>query len=242
MQKVVVGNWKMNGSREAVSTVLGVLAGRSFEPRVIICPPMTYIDIAVQQLRGTRIEVGAQNVSEFESGAYTGEVSAAMLRDLGCTTVIVGHSERRRNHHETDPEIAKKVERALDGGMNAIACVGETAAERDAGLQHERIRGQLSALRELLDVGFVAGRLSIAYEPVWAIGTGRAAQDDEIADMHRVIKDYFSGGEMSVLYGGSVNGRNAGRIVGLPGVDGVLVGGASLLAAEFSEICQAAVG
>lgn len=238
-RKQVVGNWKMNGSGVAVDEVLDTLQNQSFDASVSVCVPYPYLGQAVAKLKKTPIRVGAQNVSEYGDGAYTGEVSARMLKDIGCAEVIIGHSERRRYFAESDAAVAAKLARLLEVGLFAIVCVGETLAERDGDQAEAKIESQLAPLHALMARGASPERFCVAYEPIWAIGTGRAASLDQIASMHELIKRHL-GASFSVLYGGSVKASNASAIMTLPGVDGVLVGGASLDAQEFADICRAA--
>lgn len=239
MRKQVVGNWKMNGSTAVIDEVLDALKTERHAADVSVSVPYLYLGGAVAKLAGTQYRVGAQNVSEFGDGAYTGEVSARMLKDVGCSLAIVGHSERRRYFAESDEAVIAKLARLLEVGLYAVVCVGETLAERDSGRAESRIEAQLARLHTLMARGAGPDRFCIAYEPVWAIGTGRAASGEQIAAMHEVIKRHL-GASYAVLYGGSVKAANAASIMALPGVDGVLVGGASLDAREFGEICRAA--
>jgi len=242
-RRLAAGNWKMNG----LGTALGeaeVLAARHAEPGVDIalCPPATLIERLHARLRGTPVAVGGQNCHAETSGAHTGEISALMLLDAGATYVILGHSERRADHHETDAEVRAKVETARDAGLTAIICVGETLEERDSGRALEVIGRQL---QESLPGGITGDSAVIAYEPVWAIGTGRVAEAAQIEEVHRFIRARLTdrygdlGAEMRILYGGSVKAANAAEIFAVPDVDGALVGGASLKADDFSPIIGA---
>ena len=212
----------------------------------VICPPAVYL-ASVSQILGTDapIALGAQNVSEHPAGAYTGEVSSSMLKDVGCEYVIVGHSERRQYHHESDSEVARKAKSVVDEGMIAIICVGETLEERQANETRAVIERQLDAVCEVLDETALSGSL-FAYEPVWAIGTGLSASPEQAQEVHGWIREKMGAvsqrlGESSrILYGGSVNGANASSILEQPDVDGCLVGGASLNSIEFLKICSAA--
>jgi triosephosphate isomerase len=197
---------------------------------VAVCPPFTSLGVAVQVLAGTDIAVGAQNVHWEQEGAFTGEVSAPMLRELGVYGAIVGHSERRRHFGETDEDVAKRSRAALDAGLSVIACVGETEAEREAGETEKVLRRQVSVLE-------AEDNLVVAYEPVWAIGTGKTATPEVAQEAHAFIKGLL---DVPVLYGGSVKADNAGELLGLPDVDGALVGGASLDVESFAAICLAA--
>src|SRR6186997_1489581 len=197
---------------------------------VAVCPPFTSLAVAVQILAGTDIAVAAQNVHWEPEGAFTGEISAPMLRELGVYGAIVGHSERRQYFGETDETTAKRARAALDAGLSVIACVGETAAEREAGETEDVLRRQLAVLE-------AEDNLVIAYEPVWAIGTGKTATPEMAQEAHALIKSLL---DVPVLYGGSVKPDNAAELLGQPGVDGALVGGASLDVESFTGICRAA--
>ena len=253
---MVAGNWKMHGSRAANETLLaGVLHGAGTQPvaQVVICPPHVYLAEVAARLAGSALQVGAQNLSaEPGQGAYTGEIGAAMLRDVGCSHVIVGHSERRALYGETDDLVARKVVTALGAGLVPIACVGELLDERDAGRTHEVVGRQLAAIVEAVraTADGLAGlaRCVIAYEPVWAIGTGRTATPAQAQDVHAFIRgrladrDATIAGSTRILYGGSVKPGNARELFGMPDVDGGLIGGASLKAEDFVAIVAAAAG
>ncbi len=235
---LIVGNWKMfKGASEAAEFCAG-LRDREAELEgsdVVVCPPYTSLHHAVAVLAGTSIAVFAQSVHWAGEGPYTGEVSAAMLRELGVTGAIVAHSERRQLFAETDETAALRVEGALDGGLSVIACVGETEGEREAGETESVLRRQVEALRVVVDEDHL-DRLAIAYEPVWAIGTGRTASPDEAEDAHALIKGIL---DVPVLYGGSVKPDNASELLSRTNVDGALVGGASLELDSFIAICRA---
>ena len=242
-RRLAAGNWKMNG----LGTDLGeaeALAARHPEPGidVALCPPATLIERLHARLRGTSVAVGGQDCHVETSGAHTGDISALMLIDAGATYVILGHSERRADHHETDAEVCAKVETARDAGLTAIICVGETLEDRDAGRALEVIGRQLQGS---LPGGITGDSAVIAYEPVWAIGTGRVAGPAQIEEVHRFIRARLTerydelGREMRILYGGSVKAANAAEIFAVPEVDGALVGGASLKAGDFSPIIEA---
>jgi triosephosphate isomerase len=243
MRQLIAGNWKMHGTARSLSEIAAVArwaAGNPLRADVLICPPFTLIFRAVGSAEG-RIAIGAQDCHERASGAFTGDISAVMLRDTGATSVIVGHSERRRYHGETDATVAAKAEAAWGAGLVAIICIGETEEEREAGHADDVILAQI-------DVSVPAGAsgaiTAIAYEPVWAIGSGRTPSADEIARVHALIRGRLQrrfggeGGNMRILYGGSVNPTNAREILGLPNVNGALVGGASLKSGEFLAIIQ----
>ncbi|MCL2876893.1 MAG: triose-phosphate isomerase [Betaproteobacteria bacterium] len=239
-KKLVVGNWKLNGSLAANEVLLGgcgTLAG----VEMAVCVPFPYLAQAASLLDG--MALGAQTVSEFQSGAYTGEVSAEMLAEMGCRYVIVGHSERRALFGEDDAMVGRKAAAALRAELVPIVCVGESLAEREAGRVMEVIGRQLGAVWESIGKeGF--SRAVIAYEPVWAIGTGRAASAGEAQEVHAGIRRWLSErevplAEIRILYGGSVNAGNAAALFAMPDVDGGLIGGASLVAEEFIAVCRA---
>lgn len=244
-RKLVVGNWKMNGSRAAL-VELGPIAAAARESAgvdVAICPPFTLIPLAVG--RATGLAIGAQDCHSKTSGAHTGNVSAPMLVEAGARLAIVGHSERRADQAESDAIVRAKAEAALDHGLTAIVCVGESKAEREAGEALERVSAQLAgSLPELRQ----EAELVVAYEPIWAIGTGRTATPDDVAEMHAAIRSALverfgdAGGRVRILYGGSVNSGNAAALFAVPDVDGGLVGGASLTAERFVPIIEAARG
>ena len=245
---LVVGNWKMNGTvREAAHLARALVDGRPPDggADVAVCPPFPYLGAVAGILAGTGVALGAQDVSRHASGAHTGEVSAGMLRDAGCRWVIVGHSERRTGLGETDEAVRAKFERARESGLAPIACVGETLAEREVG-EAERVVGrQVDALLANAGAEAVGGSV-IAYEPVWAIGTGRTASPVDAQAMHRAVRDRVASRSAAaaesvrILYGGSVNEKNAADIFSMPDIDGGLVGGASLDADRFLAIWRAA--
>jgi triosephosphate isomerase (TIM) len=243
---LIAGNWKMNGTRADAAGFLNKLAGLNPEQRVerqlLICPPATLVGEMALPLAALGVRVGGQNCHPAVSGAFTGDVSAAMLKDLGATHVIVGHSERRAMHHETDSAVCAKAGAALRQGLIPIICVGETLAEREAGHAHAVVKKQILAS---IPDGIAGESLVVAYEPVWAIGTGRAATLDDIAAMHHVIHESLVGKSAEgarglILYGGSVKPSNAAEILALRQVDGALIGGASLDAGDFMAIADAA--
>ena len=247
-RRLVAGNWKMHGSRAANAALLEALKA---EPVIVgvelaVCVPMPYLSDCVAALRGTPIAVGAQDCSAHAKGAFTGETAAPMLADVGCAYAIVGHSERRALHGEDDALVAAKAVQALDAGLAPIACVGETLAERDAGATDAVVLRQLAAvLGAVRGRADAASRLVVAYEPVWAIGTGRSATVAQVAAVHGAIGRALAGAglaDVPVLYGGSVKPDNAASLFAAPGVDGGLVGGASLQAADFLAIGAAAAG
>ena len=241
--KLVVGNWKMNGGLRANAALLEALAADwtpAADRAIAVCVPFPYLGQAQAALSGTTIAWGAQNVSEHASGAYTGEVAASMLVDFGCRYAIVGHSERRQWFGDTDAVVAAKAVAVLAAGMTPIVCVGETLAEREAGTTEAVVLRQLDAA--LAAVGADAARCVVAYEPVWAIGTGRTATTAQAQAVHEVLRARLAAGgaaEVALLYGGSVKADNAGALFAMPDIDGGLIGGASLKASEFLAIARA---
>ncbi len=244
-KKLIAGNWKMNGSIEANdSLVRGVLAGLGTPGcAVAVCVPAPYL-AQLQMLRASSaLELGAQDVSAHDKGAYTGEVSAAMLREFGVRYAIVGHSERRQYHGETDTLVADKAKAALAQGITPIVCVGETLAEREAGRTEEVVKRQLAAV--IHTNGHCISELVVAYEPVWAIGTGKTASPEMAQAVHAVLRAQLKAAtpqadRVQILYGGSMNAANAAALLGQPDIDGGLIGGASLKAADFLTIVAAA--
>jgi triosephosphate isomerase (TIM) len=218
-------------------------AAGSPAPDLLLCPPATLLTLVADVIAGSNIRLGGQDCHTRQRGAHTGDISAAMLRDVGCSHVILGHSERRTDHHETDALIRAKLKAARDAGLVAILCIGETAQQRDAGAALEVVARQLSGS---LPEGMGAPSLVIAYEPVWAIGTGRTPTAADVAAVHAHIRAELKGkvaapADVRLLYGGSVKPMNAGELLHLANVDGALVGGASLVADDFWAIAQAAV-
>jgi triosephosphate isomerase len=225
---LIAGNWKMYKGPAEAAEFCRALAQRDLgEAGVVVCPPFVSLAAAVQVLAGTEIGVAAQNVHWEAEGAFTGEVSVPMLRELGVYGAIVGHSERRQYFGETDEAVAKRAQAALDGGLAVIACVGETEAEREAGKTEDVLRRQVSVLE-------AHDQLVIAYEPVWAIGTGKTATPAIAQEAHALIKSLL---DVPVLYGGSVKPESAAELLSQPDVDGALVGGASLDVDSFAAIC-----
>jgi triosephosphate isomerase len=243
-RKLVVGNWKMHGSRAANAQLLaGLKEAGPWNADVAVCVPFPYIAETALALTGTSLVYGAQDCSSHEQGAYTGEVSSAMLADIGCRYVIVGHSERRAYHTESDQLVADKAKAALAHGVTPIVCVGETRAEREAGQTEAVVKRQLAAVIHTL--GHCCGEMVVAYEPVWAIGTGLTATPAEAQAVHAVLRAQLhaatdKSGVMRVLYGGSVKADNAAELFSQPDIDGGLIGGASLKVADFAAICLAA--
>jgi triosephosphate isomerase (TIM) len=245
---MVAGNWKMHGSRAFNRALLDELeSGR--EPEwpidVAVFPPYVYLSDTVRRLQEASIEVGAQDVCAEGSGAFTGQVSAMMLKDVGCAYVIVGHSERRRLNHEDDALVARKFAAAQKVGLIPVLCVGESLEEREAKMTEAVVGRQLDAVITLHGIGGFSAAI-LAYEPVWAIGTGRTATPQQAQDVHAFLRariaahDAKMAGDLRILYGGSVKGGNAAELFAMPDVDGGLVGGASLSADEFRQICAAA--
>jgi triosephosphate isomerase (TIM) len=228
---LIAGNWKMyKGPAETAEFCLGLREQELEGVDVVVCPPFVSLAVAVQLLAGTEIAVAAQNVHWDAEGAYTGEVSAEMLRELGVYGAIVGHSERRQYFGETDDTAAKRVHAALEAGLFVIACIGETEAERERGETEDVLRRQLAVLE-------ADDNLVLAYEPVWAIGTGKTATPETAQEVHAFVKSTL---DAPVLYGGSVKPDNAAELLAQPDVDGALVGGASLELEPFTAICRAA--
>ena len=245
-RKLVAGNWKMNGGLAANQALVQALRGGVGQPvcDVAVCPPPVYLAQLQQLLAGqAAIALGAQDVSQHEGGAFTGDVSAAMLKDFGVRYAIVGHSERRQYQGETDLQVATKVKRALAAGITPIVCVGETLSEREQGLTEFIVRRQLSAVIQLN--GHCISEIVVAYEPVWAIGTGRTASPEQAQQVHAVLRAQLAAAtphadRVRVLYGGSMNAANAAELLAQPDIDGGLVGGASLKAEDFLKIIAAA--
>jgi triosephosphate isomerase len=246
MRQLIAGNWKMNGLRSALGEIRAVdrsLADAPANPVVLICPPATLIAEAAKAVEGGRVGIGAQDCHAEASGAYTGDVSAEMLRDIGATVVIVGHSERRQYHGETNADVAAKAAAATRAGLTAIICVGETEKERDAKKAVSVVTTQLA---RSIPAGLPAKHLAVAYEPIWAIGTGRTPTVAQIAEMHAAARAALAkrfdaeSASIRILYGGSVKPANAAEILVIKDVDGALVGGASLKASDFIAIIRAA--
>jgi triosephosphate isomerase len=246
--KIIAGNWKMNktviGARALADSLKG-LVGRTRIPTVVVCPPFTALTEVAMSLKDSEIQIGGQNMHEADSGAFTGEVSAEMLLTCGCSHVILGHSERRTLFSETDRQVNAKTHKALSTGLVAIVCVGETLEQRESGATRtvieEQIRGSLDSLS-----GEQMIKTVIAYEPVWAIGTGRTATPEQAEEVHAFIRtllakkyDLNTSREVTILYGGSVNAKSAAGLFAKENIDGALVGGASLKADEFAAIVLA---
>jgi triosephosphate isomerase len=247
-QPIVAGNWKMNGSQAESAKLLAVvkqgLNGVS-KAQVVVCPPFILVPLVARELAGTKAAWGAQNLDTHKSGAYTGEVSGPMLKDFGCTYVIVGHSERRTLYGETDQMVAEKFKAAQEAGLVPILCVGERLEEREANQTEAVVARQLDAVINLVGIAEMVKSV-IAYEPVWAIGTGKTATPQQAQDVHKFIRGRIAARDakvadgLRILYGGSMKAANAKELIAQPDIDGGLIGGASLVADEFLAICQAA--
>ncbi len=242
-RKLVAGNWKMNGLKASLAEVAGMVAGAGqMRVDLAICPPATLASSVGQALEGSPVGLGGQDCHEKASGAFTGNISAEMWADLGARYVIVGHSERRQYHAESSEIVAAKAAAVIRAGLTPIICVGESLAEREAAHTLDVIGRQLAG-----SIPDVAGRPDtiVAYEPVWAIGTGLTPTTPQVAEVHQFIREALTarfgaaGGQMRILYGGSVKPENAAELMAVPGVDGALVGGASLKAADFLQIAAA---
>ena len=244
-KKLIVGNWKMNGSLAAnEALVRELLAGLGNAPGadVAVCPPGVYVAQLQQLLAGSPVALGVQNLSTHDNGPYTGDVSAEMLKEFGVRYAIVGHSERRQHQAESDVHVAMKAKRALAAGITPIVCVGETQRERDAGLTDFIVKQQLAAVVHL--VGHCTSEIVVAYEPVWAIGTGNTATPEQAQAVHAVLRAQIKAAtehadRVRILYGGSMNAANAAELLAQPDIDGGLIGGASLKAADFLKIIAA---
>jgi triosephosphate isomerase (TIM) len=244
-KKLIAGNWKMNGSLAANQALVEALLAGMGSPHcdVAVCAPAPYLSQLQGLLDHSPITLGAQDVSAHASGAYTGEVSVAMLKEFGVRHVIVGHSERRQYHGETDAVVAAKTQLALASGLTPIVCVGETLAEREAGKTEEVVKRQLAAV--IHTNGHCISEIVVAYEPVWAIGTGRTASPEQAQQVHAVLRAQLKAASahperILILYGGSMNAANAAQLLAQADIDGGLIGGASLKAADFLTIIAAA--
>ena len=245
---LVAGNWKMNGSRSGNASLLeGVKAGMGEVKvaEVAVCAPYIYLPQVESLLQGSEVAWGGQDLSTEAGGAYTGEISASMLLDFACSYVIVGHSERREYHAESDQLVARKFAVAREAGLKPILCVGETLDEREQGITEQVVGRQLDAVIELAGASALADGV-IAYEPVWAIGTGKTATPEQAQDVHKFIRDRVAAQDAAtadavrILYGGSMKPGNAVELISKPDIDGGLIGGASLKAEDFLAICKAA--
>ena len=244
-KKIIAGNWKMNGSlAHNDALVRAIIAGMGdAECIVVVCAPAPYLS-HLQELRaGSRLEAGAQDVSQHVHGPYTGEVSAPMLKEFGVRYAIVGHSERRQHHHESDALVANKAKTALAAGITPIVCVGETLEEREAGRTQEVVKRQLADV--IHTNGHCISEIVVAYEPVWAIGTGKTATPEQAQEVHALLRAQLAAAtphpeRVNILYGGSMNAANAASLLAQPDIDGGLIGGASLKAPDFLQIIAAA--
>jgi triosephosphate isomerase (TIM) len=249
-QRLAVGNWKMHGSlpeNKALLDKVSAAAGALTNARAAVCVPFPYLSQAQAVLAGSKVAWGGQNVSQHPKGAFTGEVSAGMLREFGCRYVIVGHSERRQLFGEDDVTVALKVQAVIAEGMAPIVCVGETLAQRDQNITQQVVGAQLDAVAQRLGTEGLA-RCVLAYEPVWAIGTGKTASPAQAQSVHACLRELLAARDpalaasVPILYGGSVKGANAAELFAMRDVDGGLIGGAALVAEEFIAICRAADG
>ncbi|MEQ1657835.1 MAG: triose-phosphate isomerase [Hylemonella sp.] len=244
-KKLIAGNWKMNGSLATNQALLQGIRDGLKAPAcdIAVCVPAAYLAQCQGLLAGSPVDLGAQDVSQHEAGAYTGETSVAMLKEFGVRYAIVGHSERRQYHGETDAAVAAKAQRALANGVTPIVCVGETLAEREAGRTEEVVKRQLAAVIHLN--GHCISEIVVAYEPVWAIGTGKTASPEQAQQVHAVLRAQLKAAtpqadRIKLLYGGSMNAANAAQLLSQPDIDGGLIGGASLKAPDFLTIIAAA--
>ncbi len=240
MRLMIAGNWKMNGGLAGVADYAAALKAKEIKALLVVCPPFPLLGPFADALRESDVQLGAQDCHARESGAHTGDVSAALLKEIGAAYVILGHSERRADHGETNADVRAKTEAARAAGLTPIVCVGESETERDAGEAEDVVRSQL---RHSLPDDFIG---VVAYEPIWAIGTGKTPSAADVTSMHAAIRaalvDRFAenGAAMAILYGGSVKPGNAAELLALPEVGGALVGGASLNAADFLAIAASA--
>jgi len=246
-QPLIAGNWKMNGTKASVERLLAeVVAGAGAIQRseVAVCPPYPFLQMAAQALAGSNVRLGAQNLSTEASGAFTGEVAGPMLAEFGCKYVIVGHSERRAMYGEDDALVARKLAAAHAAGLTAILCVGETLEERERGDMEKVVGGQIDAIIQISGIG-AFDVLEVAYEPVWAIGTGKTATPAQAQEVHAFIRNRLAGhsapiaAKTRILYGGSMKASNALELLSQPDIDGGLIGGAALVAADFLAIAKA---
>jgi len=247
-QTLVAGNWKMNGSLESIKSLLdGIKAGAGdvTSAEMAVCCPAVYIDTVSSRLNGTSIAFGGQDISTHESGAYTGEIAGSMWNDFNCKYVIIGHSERRTYHNESDELVAEKFEVARKAGLIPLFCIGETLEEREGGITEEVVARQINAVIDRLGVDML-GEGVIAYEPVWAIGTGVTATPEQAQETHAYIRSMIAeksqavADKIQILYGGSMNAGNAAELLACADIDGGLIGGASLKPADFLAIGKAA--
>lgn len=245
-RNLVAGNWKMHGSVELINAMVQTFATPPMQVDVVLFPPYVYLPALQQQAKNTDLAYGAQNCAAHTQGAFTGEISPLMLKELGCRYVILGHSERRALYGETNDVIAEKIMTALDCDLIPIFCIGETAEQRAANATMQVLQNQLAAILTLPDAQAILSEIIIAYEPVWAIGTGKTATPELAQETHSQIRQFLAqyhpstAEQMQLLYGGSVKADNAAQLIAMPDIDGFLVGGASLDPTQFLLICQAA--
>lgn len=246
-QPMVAGNWKLNGSQSSIKSLINDIclgASELSQVAIMVCPPYVYLPLVADLLQDSSITLGAQNVSEHSSGAFTGEVAADMLKDVGCAYTLIGHSERRAIYGEQDAVLAHKFVAAQKAGLTPVLCVGETLAEREAGQTESVVRKQLEAVLNAAGVQSFDQAI-IAYEPVWAIGTGQTATPEQAQAVHQFIREHITqldaavAQKVRILYGGSVKADNAAELFAMPDIDGGLIGGASLKAQDFLAICRA---
>jgi len=246
-QPLVAGNWKMNGSQESIRELLSGIknaVGEVNNAKVVVCAPSVYLSLVSAELSGSVVGWGGQDVSIQDSGAYTGETAGSMLTDMGCQYVIIGHSERRQYHAESDEDVANKFESALKAGLIPLFCIGESLEERESGVMETVIARQMDAVINKLGVD-VLGKGVIAYEPIWAIGTGVTASPEQAQDVHAFIRQRIAdqsrvvADKIQILYGGSMKPGNAAELMAKPDIDGGLIGGASLAAGDFLGIATA---
>ena len=243
---IVAGNWKMNASKEFVDVLVeGILSGmKDVSSEVIVCAPFPYLSQVRSLIDGSSLLLGAQNLNANPKGAFTGEVSADMIKDFGVGHVIVGHSERRSFYGETNDVVAEKTKAAIDAGLTAILCVGESLEERERGKTEAVVAEQLNAVISLVGIDSFDG-IVIAYEPVWAIGTGLTATPEQAQSVHLFIRNLLANSndnvaqKIQILYGGSMNAANAADLISCPDIDGGLIGGAALKVEDFLQICKA---
>ncbi|MDH5386859.1 MAG: triose-phosphate isomerase [Gammaproteobacteria bacterium] len=248
-QPMVAGNWKMNGSSDSVKELMnGIKAGMGgVNAEVVVCPPFVYIPSVADAIGDSGIKLGAQNMCDQDAGAFTGEVSGPMLKDVGCEYVIIGHSERRAMYGETDEVTAIKYGAVLKNGLKPIFCIGETLEEREQGITEQVVGRQIDAILNSDGVASLANAV-LAYEPVWAIGTGKTASPEQAQEVHAFIRNKIAEQDkviaegLRILYGGSMNSANAAELRSQPDIDGGLIGGASLKAEDFLVICSAGQG
>lgn len=246
-QPLIAGNWKMNGTKASAQALLsGVVTGAASisKAEIVVCPPFPFLSLSEQLLTSSSVQLGAQTVSTESSGAYTGEVSASMLAEFGCRYVIIGHSERREYYGETDEIVAKKLSACLAQGLTPILCVGESLQQREQNQTESVIAGQIDGIVSRIGID-AFNQIEIAYEPIWAIGTGMTATPEQAQAVHAFIRQRIAkdsqviAEKIRILYGGSMKAANAHDLLSQPDIDGGLIGGASLVADDFLAICQA---